>query len=428
MRLSEKNGQMPLEHYDDCITEASVTGQEADVVTAVELSERGATHTYVQRFNVTYEYPVAFTRDLFTPVNSVFAETLALQEPNRCHKIAVFIDDGLRSSHADLPTRIADYAAARPRAMELVAVPEFVTGGERCKNDPALVERLQRRLIDLGLDRHAFVVAIGGGALLDLVGYVAATVHRGIRHIRVPTTVLAQNDAGVGVKNGVNAFGQKNILGTFAPPFAVLNDAVFLDQLDDRDKRAGMAEAVKVALIRDGAFFAWLERNAVDLRAFRPNAIDYLIRRCAELHMAQIASGGDPFERGSARPLDYGHWSAHKLELLTGHALRHGEAVAIGLALDARYSVLSGHLPEGDDLRVWNLLSTLGLPLFNPMLKAVDSQGHHKLLRGLREFREHLGGELTITLLAALGRGIEVNEMDEGLILRAIDWLANITR
>lgn len=418
---------MPLEHYEERITEASVTGQDADALTA-EPSKPGVTHTYVQRFNVVYEYPVAFTRDLFKPLNSVFAETLALQEPNCRHKVAVFIDDGLRSSHADLPVRIADYAAARPRVIELLAVPEFVAGGEWCKNDPALIERLQRRLIDLGLDRHAFVVAIGGGALLDLVGYVAATVHRGIRHIRVPTTVLAQNDAGVGVKNGVNAFGQKNILGTFAPPFAVLNDAAFLDQLDDRDKRAGMAEAVKVALIRDVAFFAWLERNAVDLRAFRPDAIDYLIRRCAELHMAQIASGGDPFERGSARPLDYGHWSAHKLELLTGHALRHGEAVAIGLALDARYSVLSGHLLEGDDLRVCNLLSTLGLPLFNPMLKAVDSQGDHKLLRGLREFREHLGGELTITLLAALGRGIEVNEMDEGWILQAIDWLANMTR
>ena len=157
-------------------------------------------------------------------------------------------------------------------------------------------------------------------------------------------------------------------------------------------------------------------------RGFEPDAVAYMIRRCAELHMVQIASGGDPFERGSARPLDFGHWSAHKLEILTGHALRHGEAVAIGIALDARYSVLSGHLPEGGDGRVCDLLRSLGLPLFDPMLKARDA-GEYTLLRGLREFREHLGGELTITLLEDLGTGVEVHTMDEDLILQAIEWL-----
>lgn len=271
---------------------------------------------------------------------------------------------------------------------------------------------------ELALDRQAFVIAIGGRATLDLIGYVAATVHRGVRHIRVPTTVLSQNDSGVGVKNGVNAFGQKNMLGIFAPPFAVLNDSSFLDGLDERDKRAGMAEAIKMALIRDAAFFRWLERNVVDLMVFRPNAVDYLIRRCAELHMAQIAKGGDPFERGSARLLDFGHWAAHKLKLMTGHALRHGEAVAIGVALDARYSALVGRLPEGDGPRVSSLLQALGLPLFHSALRLVDSSAQYRLPRGLREFREHLGGELTITLLADLGRGVEVQSalqmFDEG--------------
>ena len=107
-----------------------------------------------------------------------------------------------------------------------------------------------------------------------------------------------------------------------------------------------MAEAVKVALIRDAMFFEWLEANADALREFVPAAMARMIRRCAELHMRQIAHGGDPFERGSARPLDYGHWSAHKLEALTGHELRHGEAVAIGVALDTRYSVQIGMLPR----------------------------------------------------------------------------------
>jgi len=411
---------MPLEQREACASEAEV-GQ-SDIATVDEAPRSAAAHTYLQTFAVRYEYPVAFTHDLFLPANRVFVETLARLESRCRHKLMVFIDDGL-AAREDLPSRITAYAAFHRHAIELVASPEFVPGGERCKNDPALVEHLQRRLVELALDRHAFVVAIGGGAILDLVGYIAATVHRGIRHIRVPTTVLSQNDSGVGVKNGVNAFGQKNLLGTFAPPFAVLNDSAFLDGLDERDKRAGMAEAVKVALIRDADFFRWLERNVASLRAFRPASVEHLVRRCAELHMVQIASGGDPFERGSARPLDFGHWSAHKLELMTSHALRHGEAVAIGIALDARYSVLAGHLADGGDRRICELLRRLGLPLFHPALKGANSSGECRLLGGLREFREHLGGELTITLLAGLGDGVEVHAMDEGLILQAINWL-----
>ena len=376
-----------------------------------------------QRFSVDYSYSVVFTRGVFDIANPTLARSLRRGATELPHKIAFLIDQGLQGAHASLPQRIKTYAIAHAGDMELVATPDFLQAGEQCKNDPALVERLQRHLVDLGLDRHSFVVAIGGGAFLDLVGYVAATTHRGIRHIRLPTTVLAQNDSGVGVKNGVNAFGQKNLLGTFAPPYAVLNDSAFLDALDVRDKRAGMAEAVKVALIRDAAFFEWLEANATELSDFEPSVVSYMIRRCAELHMIQIASGGDPFERGSARPLDFGHWAAHKLEILTKHSLRHGEAVAIGIALDTRYSVLSGHLPAGDEIRVCNLLRQLGLPIYDPMLKAKNGAGTLSLLQGLREFREHLGGELTITLLDGLGTGVEVHTMDEDLITQSMDWL-----
>jgi 3-dehydroquinate synthase len=385
---------------------------------------RGAAdNSYLQRFTVTYEYPVVFTRGLFSPENPVFADALRRHAPGQRHKFAVFIDDGLAGTSADRQSAIEAYAAAHASSLELLARPEFVHGGEQCKNDPALVERLQRRLVDLGLDRHSFVVAIGGGAVLDLIGYVAATVHRGVRHVRVPTTVLSQNDSGVGVKNGVNAFGQKNLLGTFVPPFAVLNDADFLDGLMVREKRAGLAEAVKVALIRDPLFFRWLESNVDRLRAFDPDTLDYAVRRCAELHMTQIAKGGDPFERGSARPLDFGHWAAHKLELLTKHSLRHGEAVAIGIALDSRYSVLTGLLAEGEDRRILKLLQALGLPTWDPALEQRNGSGEIAILRGLREFKEHLGGELTITLLEACGRGVEVHTMDEALISEAVAWL-----
>ncbi len=150
-----------------------------------------------------------------------------------------------------------------------------------------------------------------------------------------------------------------------------------------------------------------------------------MIRRCAELHMRQIAHGGDPFETGSARPLDYGHWSAHKLEALTSHELRHGEAVAIGIALDSRYAVQIGMLAEGLDERIFWMLKRLGFYLWHPAIERRDADGRWLLLDGLREFREHLGGELTITLLRDIGVGEEVHWMDEEEIVQAIAWLRN---
>jgi len=378
---------------------------------------------YLQSFAVRYEYPVCFTEHLFAHDNLVFRETLLRREPQRRHRFVAFVDANVAASFPSLTHDIAGYAGVHGDAMQLVTAAEVVPGGEQVKNDPALLTRLQQRLVDLGLDRHAFVVGIGGGAFLDLIGYVASSTHRGIRHIRVPTTVLAQNDSGVGVKNGVNAFGIKNLLGSFAPPFAVLNDSDFLRTLQPRDKIAGIAEAVKVALIRDRMFFEWLEAKADALRACEGAAMARMIRRCAELHMRQIAQGGDPFETGSARPLDYGHWSAHKLEALTAHELRHGEAVAIGLALDARYSVQVGMLPAGGEDRVHALLKRLGFHLWHAALESRDAEGHWLLLRGLQEFREHLGGELTITLLREIGVGAEVHQMDQDEILRALTWL-----
>ena len=342
----------------------------------------------------------------------------------RRRRVVFFLDAGLTREMPDLPRRIAAYVAAQSDTMELAGPVEVIDGGERCKNDPQLVERLQRKLVSCGMDRHAYVVAVGGGALLDLVGYVAATTHRGIRHIRIPTTVLAQNDSGVGVKNGVNAFGFKNMLGTFVPPVAVINDSAFIDVLPGRDKRAGMAEAVKVALIRDGAFFDWLEEKAEALALFASEPLDRLIRHCALLHMRQISTGGDPFERGSGRPLDFGHWSAHKLEALSNYELRHGEAVAIGVAIDTRYSVLAGLMPPGGDVRVRALLERLGFNLWHSACDARrESDGQRLVLAGLEEFREHLGGELTITLLKSLGTSVDVHTMDHALLDEAIEWL-----
>jgi len=377
----------------------------------------------LQSFSVSYEYPVVFTRNAFAPGNSSLLDVLSRREQRKRHRCLIFIDQGVLAARPELAAQIDDYARAHSSSIALVAPPVPVAGGEVCKNDPNIIPRLLELLSQHAIDRHSFTIAIGGGAVLDAVGFASAIFHRGIRHIRFPTTVLAQDDSGVGVKNAVNQFGLKNLIGTFAPPWAIINDSSFIDILPPREKRAGMAEAVKVALIRDGKFFNWLEAHADELARFSKPHLDHLIKETAALHMRQIRLGGDPFEMGSARPLDFGHWSAHKLEQLTCNEVNHGEAVALGIALDTRYSVLSGHLAAGGDGRVADLLERFGFVLWHDMLRQCDARGRPLVLKGLADFQEHLGGELTITLLAGIGRGVEVHEMDEKIVGKSVDWL-----
>jgi 3-dehydroquinate synthase len=377
---------------------------------------------YEQSFDVSYQYPVAFTDDLFNPHNPLLRQILE-RAGKKKHRVLTCIDSGVFAAWPQLPKMIERFAKANSDLMESVSEPVVVTGGEASKNNPHLLAQLHRKVADEGVDRHSFIIAIGGGAVLDLVGFAAATAHRGVRLIRVPTTVLAQNDAGVGVKNGINAYGSKNFLGSFCPPFAVLNDHQFLKTLERRDTIAGLAEAVKVSLIRDRLFFDWMMEKRGDLEAFEDRATARCIRRCAELHLRHIASGGDPFEGGSARPLDFGHWAAHKLEVLSHHALRHGEAVAIGIALDSRYSYEVGSISEQDFLAIMKLLEGVGLPTQHPLLSATNSKGELLILEGLEEFRQHLGGQLTVTLLNALGQGYETHEMDPKIIQSSVRYL-----
>ena len=261
-----------------------------------------------QKFSVPYQFPVAFVRGLFNPSNPLLVEAITRGENTKRHRCYFVIDEGLDGTA--LTTAIKEYFDTYQDQLELIADPMFVPGGEIVKKDLAYVERMLSTIHSHGIDRHSYVIAIGGGAVLDAVGLATATAHRGVRHIRIPTTVLSQNDSGVGVKNAVNYRGLKNYVGTFAPPWAVLNDFDFLSSLPKRERVAGMAEAIKVALIRDREFYLWLEENVEDLSTFRPKAEEHMVRRSAELHMNQIANGGDPFESGSARPLDFGHWSA----------------------------------------------------------------------------------------------------------------------
>jgi 3-dehydroquinate synthase len=377
-----------------------------------------------QSVEVTFRYPICFTRGLFKRDNSLLADTVCADDEGP-KKILCVIDQGVLRHHPGLAASIEAYCRSYDAALDLVAPPLAVEGGESVKNLSSHVTSVQRAIHITGIDRHSYVVVIGGGAVIDMVGYAAATAHRGVRLIRVPTTVLSQNDSAVGVKNSVNAFGKKNFLGTFAPPYAVLNDLNFLKTLSDRDWLSGISEAVKVALLKDAAFFEFIEDCAGDLVGRDMPTMERLVYRCAQLHLEHIATGGDPFELGSSRPLDFGHWAAHKLEQLSEYSLRHGEAVAIGLALDSTYSYLTGLLPEHDWRRILRLIISLGLDVYAPelSLRLDDRTDARCILNGLDEFREHLGGRLTIMLLRRVGEGFEVHEVDERKLVESITLL-----
>jgi 3-dehydroquinate synthase len=369
---------------------------------------------------VDFDLRVFFTEHAFDAANLVLKQALAGARTRQIKKVLLVLDESLAQAQPALAQQIEHYFAAHSDTVKLVCPPLIIEGGERTKNSDFHVAEIHSQIDRYHIDRHSYVVAVGGGALLDMVGFAAATAHRGIRHVRIPTTTLSQADSGVGVKNGINAFGKKNFIGAFAPPFAVINDFHLLASLSPRDKRAGYVEAVKVALIRDRLFFETLERDAAALRDFEPAAMRQLIRRCAELHLEHIATSGDPFEFGAARPLDFGHWSAHKLEQLSEYQVRHGEAVAIGIALDVIYSRLMGFLDAASAERVLRLLETLGFELFASELLHVNSQSSLLVLDGLEEFREHLGGELTITLLKQIGQGFEIHEMNLPKVVEAL--------
>jgi 3-dehydroquinate synthase len=376
----------------------------------------------VQQFNVALEFPVCFTRDLFAVENPALSRVLRRREQQRLQRCLFVLEERVVELWPDLLAKLERHVAAHAQALVMAREPHVIAGGEACKNDPHALGRLHSCFEAARMDRHATVVIVGGGALQDLVGYAAATTHRGVRVARVPTTVLSQADSGVGVKNGINAFGKKNFLGTFAAPHAVLIDPDFLRTLPRRDAIAGMAEAIKVALIKDAAFFAWMVEHAHSLAQLQDHAVAHLVARCAELHLQHIATGGDPFEYGSARPLDFGHWSAHKLETLSAYRLSHGEAVAIGIALDTRYCVETGLLTSHEAEPIFGLLETLGLPLWDAVLERTGEHGL-EVLAGLEEFREHLGGELTVTLLERIGRGREVHALETRTIVSSLGWL-----
>jgi 3-dehydroquinate synthase len=380
--------------------------------------------TIEQRFTVTYEYPVVFCQGLFGVDNHLLVDLLSRDEMAPApYRIVIVIDRGVERCHPHLTHQITEWLTAHKDVVELATPIEFLPGNEFVKKHDGVVERLVKLAYQTHIGRKDTFVVIGGGAVQDVVGYAASVVHRGCRIIRVNTTTLSQGDAGVGVKNGVDYGSAKNFLGTFAPPLAVVNDTTFLSTLTDRDWRNGIAEAVKVAVIKDIAFFEWLQANAAALRERDERAMNEMIYRSAQLHLAHISGAGDPFERGSARPLDFGHWCAHRLEAMSCYQMSHGEAVAIGIALDMIYASLLDLVTPVEATHVIALLKNCGLRVWCDELVLRGTDDRLAILEGIRQFREHLGGNLCITLPDGLGRKTEIHEMNEALLERAVTLL-----
>jgi len=344
-----------------------------------------------------------------------------LLETNGHAKVLAFIDRGVTQAFPELESQVNDYLNRMPGFDAHGTVVQ--TGGEPCKRDRATLQEAWDIIEREGIDRHSYILCIGGGAYLDVIGLAAATAHRGIRLVRFPTTTLAQDDSGVGVKNGINAYGKKNFLGTFAVPYAVVNDFSFLHRQPEIERRTGIVEAVKVALVKDASFFNWIEQNRHKLADLHPDTLEETVERSALLHAGHIAYGGDPFEMGSSRPLDFGHWAAHKMEQLTDFKLTHADAVGVGVALDTIYSWKTGRLTEEAAMRILNTLHDLNIPTWHESLHYKASDGKRAVYKGLEEFREHLGGNLTVLLLKDIGKGEDVHALDTHLLDECIEWL-----
>ncbi|HKK18405.1 MAG TPA: 3-dehydroquinate synthase [Opitutales bacterium] len=379
-------------------------------------------HSIVEEFQIAYAHRVYFTEGVFACANPLLASTI--KECSSADKPRVFLvaDAAFMAANSGVSPKITEFFAYHREDIQFLGAMEL-PGGEQLKNEPAFLEQLYRVIEQKKLCRHSYIIALGGGALLDLVGYAASTAHRGIRHLRLPTTSLSQGDGGCGVKNGINYFGKKNFLGTFTPPTAVINDVDFLKSLPEARLVDGFIEAIKVSLIKDRSFFEYIEANAEAILRRDFGIVRKVLEASARHHVLHIARNGDPFELTSSRPLDFGHWSAHKLEVLSEHALSHGESVAIGIALDSIYSHRKGYLGEAELGRILELIQKFGFRIYDEGLSELTEGGEHVVLQGLEEFREHMGGKLTIPLLRDIGEQIEVNDMDLPLLLECIENL-----
>lgn len=295
----------------------------------------------------------------------------------------------------------AHYLTRLEPALQGVAQHQVLTlpGGEEHKT-LAGWQSVIDALLALKAQRDATVVALGGGVIGDMAGFAAACYMRGIRLIQVPTTLLAQVDAAIGGKTGVNLAAGKNLVGAFHAPAAVVIDVDTLATLDEREYRAGLAEVVKYGAIRDPAFFAWLEQAADALAKRLPDALMEAVRRSVANKAEVVAA--DEREAGERALLNFGHTFGHALETATGYrSYRHGEAVAIGMSLAARLSEMRSLAPPGTAMRLEALLQHLGLET-----RLSPAQDREQLLELMHMDKKNQAGQIRLVLLTDIGQAV----------------------
>jgi len=328
---------------------------------------------------IIFKHCIRFSKNVFNSENDTLKK---LFPPAPSAKAIIFIENEIIVHFPQIEREIKDWFSDQSQ-LTLTNIVR-AEGGEYCKRSETVCREVMDAIEKDKVDRHSYVWVIGGGAFLDVVGFAAATAHRGIRLVRFPTTTLSQDDSGVGVKNGINLYKKKNFLGTFAVPYAVVNDFRFLYSQPEQVCREGLVEAIKVALVKDANFFFWMESNIEALAQLEPSILETTV--------------------------------IHKAEQLSDFRLTHAQAVSIGLVLDTMYAWRKGFLSEDSYKRVISLLKGLKLPLWDDSFSIKNPEGRLSLLDGLDEFREHLGGQLTIMLLREIGEGFDVHEMDADTI------------
>ena len=279
----------------------------------------------------------------------------------------------------------------------------------------ATLERVYDWLIGAGADRQTAVVALGGGVIGDLAGFAAATYQRGVPYVQVPTTLLAQVDAAVGGKTAVNHPRGKNMIGAFYQPRAVIADTDTLATLPDRELLAGLAEVVKYGLIRDPAFFEYLEGHWAGIVGREPEALAEAVYRSCRNKAEVVAA--DEREGGLRALLNLGHTFGHAIETGTGYsAWLHGEAVAVGMVMAAEASHRLGLLPGEALTRIRTLLDRTGLPVAGPEDLPAEAYLEHMGLD-----KKVAGGRIRYVLLEDIGRAFVTDEVPEEVVRAAIE-------
>jgi len=251
------------------------------------------------------------------------------------------------------------------------------------------------------LERKSFIVALGGGVVGDLAGYVAATYLRGVEFVQAPTTLLAQVDSSVGGKVGINLKAGKNLVGAFHQPRLVLSDLDCLRSLPPREYRAGLAEIIKYGIIYDARLFGQLERHLPELLERDPETLASIVARCCEIKADIVAQ--DEKETGVRAILNFGHTIGHALEAISGYGkFLHGEAIAIGQVLEARLSIALLGLPSDDAVRITELFRRAGLPIAIRLTAAQIE----KLHAAMRLDKKVAAGEIKFVLVDKIGRAV----------------------